>query len=209
MQWSARCCAQSPQSCLTLWPHACPVPGPWRFSRQEHWSGLPCPPAGDFPNPGIERASLTSPALTGRSFTTWATWEALIIIKAHFKSMKLEHGKLLVVFSESFKKEIYGDVPKLSCMSDAVLQVEWKWRMMWYRWVVSEGGLRRHLGDPQHCSGGGMLGVWEGMLAWQWMWSGGRRLAGSGLRLCDQVETFRMLFILLCKCYFPYGIISH
>ena len=23
------------------------------FSRQEHWSGLPCPPPGDLPNPGI------------------------------------------------------------------------------------------------------------------------------------------------------------
>ena len=27
---------------------------PWRFSRQESWSGLPCPPPGDLPNPGIE-----------------------------------------------------------------------------------------------------------------------------------------------------------
>ena len=25
---------------------------PWGFSRQEHWSGLPCPPPGDLPNPG-------------------------------------------------------------------------------------------------------------------------------------------------------------
>ena len=24
------------------------------FSRQEYWSGLPCPPPGDLPNPGIE-----------------------------------------------------------------------------------------------------------------------------------------------------------
>ena len=24
------------------------------FSRQEHWSGLPRPPPGDLPNPGIE-----------------------------------------------------------------------------------------------------------------------------------------------------------
>ena len=24
------------------------------FSRQEHWSGLPCPPPRDLPNPGIE-----------------------------------------------------------------------------------------------------------------------------------------------------------
>ena len=35
------------------------------FSRQEHWSGLPCPPPGDLPEPGIEPISLTSPALAG------------------------------------------------------------------------------------------------------------------------------------------------
>ena len=28
------------------------------FSRQEYWSGLPCPPPGDLPNPEIEPASL-------------------------------------------------------------------------------------------------------------------------------------------------------
>ena len=27
------------------------------FSRQEDWSGLPCPPPGDFPDPGIEPVS--------------------------------------------------------------------------------------------------------------------------------------------------------
>ena len=27
---------------------------PWGFSRQEYWSGLPCLPPGDHPNPGIE-----------------------------------------------------------------------------------------------------------------------------------------------------------
>ena len=37
------------------------------FSRQEFWSGLPFPLPGDLPDPGIE---LTSPALTGRFFTT-------------------------------------------------------------------------------------------------------------------------------------------
>ena len=35
------------------------------FSRQEYWSGWPCPPPGDLPNPGIELASLKSPALAG------------------------------------------------------------------------------------------------------------------------------------------------
>ena len=32
---------------------------PWGFSRQEYWSGLPCPPPGDLPNPGIEPRSPT------------------------------------------------------------------------------------------------------------------------------------------------------
>ena len=55
------------------------------FSRQEYWSGLPCPPSGNLPNPGIEPASLASPALAGRFFTTSATWEApddfMILVK--------------------------------------------------------------------------------------------------------------------------------
>ena len=47
------------------------------FSRQEHWSGLLCPPPGDLPDLGIEPSSFTFPALAGRFFTTSATWEAL------------------------------------------------------------------------------------------------------------------------------------
>ena len=38
------------------------------FSRQEYWSGLPCPPPGDFSDPGIEIVSLTSPALAWEGF---------------------------------------------------------------------------------------------------------------------------------------------
>ena len=32
---------------------------PWGFCRQEYWSGLPCPPLEDLPNPGINPASPT------------------------------------------------------------------------------------------------------------------------------------------------------
>ena len=46
-------------------------------SRQEHWSGLPCPPPGDLPDPGIESVSLRSPELAGRFFTTSTTWKAM------------------------------------------------------------------------------------------------------------------------------------
>ena len=48
------------------------------FSRQEHWSGWPWPPAGDLPDPGIEPTSLKSPALAGEFFTTSITWELVL-----------------------------------------------------------------------------------------------------------------------------------
>ena len=31
-----------------------------KFSRQEYWNGLPCPPPGHLPDPGIDPVSLTS-----------------------------------------------------------------------------------------------------------------------------------------------------
>ena len=47
------------------------------FPRQEYWSELPFPSPRDLPNPGIELASLASPALTGGFLNTGATWEAV------------------------------------------------------------------------------------------------------------------------------------
>ena len=60
----------------TLWTVAGHVHLFKRFSRQEYWSELPCPPPGDLPNPEIKPRSLMSPALAGGFFTTSATWEA-------------------------------------------------------------------------------------------------------------------------------------
>ena len=45
------------------------------LSRQVYWSGLPCPPPGDLPNPGIKPTSFMSPALASGFFTASATWE--------------------------------------------------------------------------------------------------------------------------------------
>ena len=50
------------------------------FPNQVYWSGLPCPPPWDLPDPGIKPASLMSPALAGRFFTTSAIWEAPSVI---------------------------------------------------------------------------------------------------------------------------------
>ena len=58
---------------VTLWTEALQAPLSMGFSRQEHWSGLPCPPPEDLPDPGTQSAS---PALVGRLFTTSTTWEA-------------------------------------------------------------------------------------------------------------------------------------
>ena len=46
---------------VTLWTVVRQVPLSMGFSRQEYWSGLPCPPLGDLPDPGIETMSM-SPA---------------------------------------------------------------------------------------------------------------------------------------------------
>ena len=59
----------------TVWTVARQAPLSMAFSRQEYWSGLPCPPPGDLPDPGIEPTSLMSPVLAGRFFTTGITKE--------------------------------------------------------------------------------------------------------------------------------------
>ena len=73
-------CAKSLQRVrlfATLWTVACQASLSMGFSRQEYWSGLPCPSLGDLPDPGIEAVSLIFPALASGFFTTSATWEAL------------------------------------------------------------------------------------------------------------------------------------
>ena len=76
-------CVVSCCSCIWLlanvWTVAHQAPLSMGFSRQEYWSGLPGPPPGYLPDPGIEYASLTSPELADRFFTTSATWEAGVI----------------------------------------------------------------------------------------------------------------------------------
>ena len=63
--------------CVTPWTAARQAPLSLRFSRQEYWSGLPCPSQEDLPDPGIE------PALAGGLFNTTATWEALVKVSGY------------------------------------------------------------------------------------------------------------------------------
>ena len=54
----------------TPWIVACQASLSVGFSRQEYWSGLPFPPPGALPDPGIKPASPASSELAGRVFTT-------------------------------------------------------------------------------------------------------------------------------------------
>ena len=72
---------------------ACQVPLSMGFSRQEYWSGLPFPPPGDLPNPGIEPSSAMSPVL-----------QADALLLSHQKSPRKEFA------SENLAKGMTGNL---------------------------------------------------------------------------------------------------
>ena len=80
-------CFSHVQLFATLWTVARQAPLSTGFSRPEYWSGLPCPPPGDLPNPGIKPTSFMPPALAGGLFTTSATWEALFPPPSSFRRL--------------------------------------------------------------------------------------------------------------------------
>ena len=60
----------------TPWTVTYQAPPSMGFSRQEYWRGLPCPPPGDLPHPGIEPTSPVDNALPSRFFITSATFSS-------------------------------------------------------------------------------------------------------------------------------------
>ena len=62
------------------------------FSRQEYWSGLPCPPPGDLPEPGINPMSLMSPTLAGGFYITSVTIYDDVTLNFHFLSTNEKLG---------------------------------------------------------------------------------------------------------------------
>ena len=66
-KWSVHACVPSSFRCVRffviLWTVARQVPLSMGLSRQECWSGLPCPPPGNLPDPGIKPMSSVAPAL--------------------------------------------------------------------------------------------------------------------------------------------------
>ena len=69
----------------TLGTVAHQAPLSMEFSRQEYWSGLPFPPPGDLPDPGISCVSCIGRQVLYHS----ATWEAPLVAFQVFKQEPL------------------------------------------------------------------------------------------------------------------------
>ena len=75
------------------------------FSRQEYWSGLPCPPPEELPDPGIKPVSYVSCIARG-FFTTSATWEAHSHTYFRFFSITDYYKILSIVACAIYRKSL-------------------------------------------------------------------------------------------------------
>ena len=76
---------------VTPWTVAHQAPLSMGFSRQEYWSALPFHPPGNLPDPEMKPASLVSPALAGRFFTTVPPGKlptCVVIINSHKSTLR-------------------------------------------------------------------------------------------------------------------------
>ena len=109
-------CSVMPDS-ATLQTVACQAPLSMEFSRQEHWSGLPLPPPGDLPDPGIEPASPVSPALQADSLSSEPPGEPnlcivdinsyLVLMSAIFNKLEKQYAqkwKILYIYIYTYKR---------------------------------------------------------------------------------------------------------
>ena len=118
LYWSTCVRAQSlsrVQLSATPWTVAHQAPLSMAFSRQAFWSGLPCPPPGHLPHPGVEPISLASPALCadslplshlGSPYVQVLIDNVMVLGDGDFKSC-LGHDNELQEFNQhSFKKDL-------------------------------------------------------------------------------------------------------
>ena len=99
-------CFSRVQFFATLWTAVHQAPLPLGFSRQEYWSGLPCPSPGVHANPGIEYMSPATPALQADSLPL-----------SHRGSPNMEHNGYPILSSE-----VTSGYNPQDFIGDAVLQ---------------------------------------------------------------------------------------
>ena len=86
-------CSVMPDSAAP-WTIAYQAPLSMGFSRQEYWSGLPWPPSGDFPNPGIESKSLCLLHWQGDSLPTESSPSPCISLAISLESEHLQEDNV-------------------------------------------------------------------------------------------------------------------
>ena len=95
------------------WPHGLQTARllcPWGFSRQEYWSGLPCPPPGDLPNSGIEPRS---PALQVDSLPFAPPGKPKLKVRLYVKN-KLGYFWMTKLFRSAFMETCPSNfIPKM------------------------------------------------------------------------------------------------
>ena len=103
-------CAQSVshvQLFVTPWIVACRLLGPWAFTRQEYWSGLPCPPPGDLPDSGIEPRSPALQEPPGKPKKTGVS--SLFLLQGNFLTQELNQGSPMMQ-ADSLPGELCGQI---------------------------------------------------------------------------------------------------
>ena len=149
--WVHACCHISHvRLSETLSTVACRASLSMKLSRQEHWSGLPCPPPGDLPNPGMVPMSLMSPASGGGFLTTSATWEVLFHI-TNSKLTKLnkintnsQHIYLSSPWCKSLQKgiEVQKNWDKISQKEKVFLTCRTTDKDFWWEHWLQKGELK-------------------------------------------------------------------
>ena len=177
---------------VTLWTVAHQAPLSVGFSRQEYWSGLPFPPAGDIPDPGTKP---TSPALVGGFFTT--ELPGIIVIAIKWKSWDLNPRQpsnwcLWTVVLEKIPESslhniklkpvnLKGNQPWILIgRTDAEAETPVFWSLMWTANSLKSLWCWERLRAEGEEGIRGRDGWMASPIQWTWTWANFRRWWGTG-----------------------------
>ena len=121
---------------VTPWIVVCQATLSMGFSEQEYWSGLPCHPPGELPNPGVEPVSPPAPAFQGASSLLTHRGSPCSNICAYYKHIKYQGlvlGLIPCTISKWWYFEIFEDHSKT-------------WQYLWFLFVTSHRYYRYHFG---------------------------------------------------------------